>query len=74
MKITIEKLKEFQAMAEGTKKVLRPGFDQAHMAFNNQYSTELGAISAYNFWNGYAYAMLKIIKYMQLKPSSESNP
>ena len=74
MRITIKKLKEFQAMAEATKVATRPRFDQAYMTFNNQYSTELKAISEYNFWNGYTYAMLKIIQFIQLKPPSESNP
>ena len=74
MRITIKKLKEFQAMAEASKKSTRPRFDQAYVTFNNQYSTELNAISEYNFWNGYTYAMLKIIQFMQLKPPSESNP
>ena len=74
MKITIKKLKEFQAMAESTKRTVRPRFDQAYLNFNNQYSTELKAISEYNFWNGYTYAMLKIIQFIQLKPPSESNP
>jgi hypothetical protein len=74
MRITIEKLKEFQALAEASKRSLRPGFDQAHETFNNQHSVELKAISEYTFWDGYTYAMLKIIKYIQLKPSRESNP
>lgn len=73
MRITIKKLKEFQALAEASKRSLRPGFDQAYVVFNNQHSVELKAISEYNFWNGYAYAMLKIIQFIQLKPSRESN-
>ena len=74
MKITIEKLQEFKAMGESSKKALRPRFDQAYETFNNQYSIELRAISEYNFWNGYVYAMLKIIQFRRLKSTDENNP
>jgi len=74
MRITIKKLREFEAMGDASKKALRPRFDQAYETFNNQYSTELRAISEYNFWNGYVYAMLKIIQFKELKSSSENNP
>ena len=74
MSITIKKLQEFEAMAEASKKALRPRFDQAYEIFNNQYSTELKAISEYNFWNGYVYAMLKMMQFKELKPPVEINP
>ena len=81
MKITYKKLDEFKNMAEVHKKAIRPRLDQAYVVFNNQYSTELKAISEYNFWNGYTYAMIKIEQYKRLKPNQrrlvpqdESNP
>lgn len=74
MRITIKKLKEFQAMSEASKKALRLRFDEAYEIFNNQYSTELRAISEYNFWNGYSYAMLKMIQFKKLKSTDENNP
>ena len=52
-------------MGEASKRATRPRFDQAYVDFNNQYSTQLQAISEYNFWNGYTFAMLKIIQYKQ---------
>ena len=74
MSITIEKLEYFMSLGDASKKATRPRFDQAYKTFNNQYSTELKAISEYNFWNGYVYAMLKVIQFKRLMSSNENNP
>ena len=74
MKITYEKLKEFQDMARAHRKSLYERFVQAHEVMNNQNTSEIKVIAEYNFWGGYDFAILKIEQLKRLKPSDESDP